>query len=292
LAFHPSYKANGYFFVDFTGLNGDTVIFRYRVSPTDPNVAVRSSATKILIVGQPYANHNGGMIAFGRDGDLYIGMGDGGGAGDPGNRAQSIGTMLGKILRINVNGTGSGPFGHYSVPRSNPFAGSRPGLGEIWAYGVRNPWRISFDRATGSLWIGDVGQNRYEEVDREMWGSAGGRNYGWDAMEGLHCYTASKCPLAGDTLPNVEYSHSGGNCSITGGYVYRGRTQTALKGLYVFADWCSGRIWTVPSNAAPVNAAETLRADTPHNITSFGESESGELYLVTSAGGLYKVLAS
>ena len=178
------------------------------------------------------------------------------------------------------------------MPRSNPFAGSRPGRAEIWAYGLRNPWRISFDRSNGQFWIGDVGQNRFEEIDREKPGATGGRNYGWDAMEGLHCYTASKCPLAGDTLPNAEYSHAGGNCSVTGGYVYRGPTQKALVGLYVFADYCSGRIWTLPANGIAVNAPETLRADTPHNITSFGESESGELYLVTAAGEVFKVLAS
>ena len=178
------------------------------------------------------------------------------------------------------------------MPGSNPFSGSRPGRGEIWDYGLRNPWRISFDRTNGQFWIADVGQGRYEEIDREKPGATGGRNYGWDAMEGLHCYTASKCPLAGDTLPNAEYSHSGGNCSVTGGYVYRGPTQSALVGSYVFGDWCSGRIWTLPASGAPVNSSETLRADTNLNITSFGESENGELYLVSGAGDLYQVLAS
>ena len=168
----------------------------------------------------------------------------------PRNNAQNKSRLLGKILRINVNGTGHGPFDHYSVPRSNPFYGSTPGLEAIWDYGLRNPWRISFDRGTGKLFIADVGQGRREEVNREKAGFTGGRNYGWDAMEGMLCYTASKCPLAGDTLPNAEYSHDGGNCSITGGYVYRGPTQTALVGLYVFADWCSGRIWTIPHNGA------------------------------------------
>ncbi|MFL5718304.1 MAG: PQQ-dependent sugar dehydrogenase, partial [Chloroflexota bacterium] len=160
------------------------------------------------------------------------------------------------------------------------------------AYGLRNPWRISFDRGTGKLFIADVGQGRYEEVDRERVGIAGGRNYGWYAREGKHCYTSSMCPLAGDTLPNAEYSHDGGNCAITGGYVYRGPTQTALRGLYVFADWCSGRIWTIPFDGPPVNQPETLRADTDLNITSFGEAENGELYAVTGAGGVYRVLAN
>ena len=188
--------------------------------------------------------------------------------------------------------TGHGPFDHYSVPRSNPFYGPTPGLEAIWDYGLRNPWRISFDRGTGILFIADVGQGRYEEVDREKAGFTGGRNYGWDAMEGRHCFTASKCPLAGDTLPNMEYSHAGGNCSITGGYVYRGPTQTALVGQYVFADWCSGNIWTIPYNGAPVNTPETLRGTTNQSITSFGESENGELYVVTSSGNVYQVLAS
>ena len=157
---------------------------------------------------------------------------------------------------------------------------------------MRNPWRISFDRGTGKLFIADVGQGRFEEIDREKAGFTGGRNYGWNAMEGMHCYTASKCPLAGDTLPNAEYSHADGNCSITGGYVYRGPTQAALVGLYVFADYCSGRIWTIPHNGQAVNTPETLRTDTDHNITSFGESENGELFVVTAAGGVYQVLAS
>ncbi len=170
LAFHPSYKSNGFFYVDFTRLDGATVIQRYAVSSSNPDVAVRSSATKILIVGQPYANHNGGMLAFGKDGDLYIGMGDGGSGGDPGNRAQSISTLLGKILRINVNG--SVGTRHYLIPATNPYVG-RTGLDEIWSRGLRNPWRFSFDRLTGDLWIGDVGQDRYEEVDRSLAPSTG-----------------------------------------------------------------------------------------------------------------------
>jgi glucose/arabinose dehydrogenase len=289
LAFHPSYKTNGYFFVDFTGLNGDTVIFRYRVSPTDPNVAVRSSATKILIVGQPYANHNGGMIAFGRDGDLYIGMGDGGGAGDPGNRAQSIGTMLGKILRINVNG--SVGTRHYLIPSSNPYVG-RAGLDEIWSFGLRNPWRFSFDRATGDLWIGDVGQDRFEEVDRSLAPSTGlspGRNlnYGWRVMEGGHCYNPpSGCNRTGKVMPVVEYSHSQG-CSITGGYVYRGSQVPAISAHYVFADFCSGTIWMIPRTGG-LSTPKGLLFDTTMSISSFGEDEWGELYVVDHAGAIYK----
>ena len=292
LAFDPGFKTNHRLFVYYTRKGGDVVVSRFTTNAGNTAVNVSTARPLLLIEHSSQSNHNGGALAFAPNGYLYVGVGDGGGSGDPANNAQRKTTLLGKILRINVNGTGSGPFDHYSVPGSNPFSGSKPGLGEIWDYGVRNPWRISFDRATGTLWIGDVGQNKYEEVDREKWGSAGGRNYGWDAMEGLHCYTASKCPLAGDTLPNAEYGHSAGSCSITGGYAYRGPTQSALIGSYVFGDWCSGRIWTLPINGAPDNSSETLRADTPHNITSFGESENGELYLVTSSGGLYQVLGS
>jgi glucose/arabinose dehydrogenase len=294
LAFHPQFKSNHYVYVFYTRNGGDIVVSRFTTNAARTPAIETTARPLLLIEHSAQSNHNGGALAFSPvDHYLYVGVGDGGGAGDPGNDAQEkSSTFLGKILRINVNGSGSGRFDHYSIPRSNPFYGPTPGFGEIWAYGLRNPWRISFDRGTGRLFIADVGQGRYEEVDRERAGIAGGRNYGWNAMEGMHCYTASKCPLAGDTLPNVEYSHAGGNCAITGGYVYRGPTQSALKGLYVFADWCSGRIWTVPYDGPSVNQPETLRADTNLNITSFGESENGELYAVTSAGGVYQVLAS
>ena len=291
LAFDPNFVTNRRLFVYYTRNGGDIVVSRFVTNAARTDVIESSARPLLLIEHSANTNHNGGAMAFGPHGYLYIGTGDGGGAGDPANNGQKKSTLLGKILRINVNGSGAGTFNHYSVPASNPFAGSRPGRGEIWDYGLRNPWRISFDRGTGKLFIADVGQGRREEVNREKAGFTGGRNYGWDAMEGTLCYTASKCPLAGDTLPNAQYSHSGGNCSITGGYVYRGPTQTALVGLYVFADWCSGRIWTLPHNAAAVNAPETLRADTNQNITSFGESENGELYAVTSDGHVYQVLA-
>jgi glucose/arabinose dehydrogenase len=292
LAFDPNFMSNGRLFVYYTRNGGDIVVSRFVTNASHTDVIESSARPLLLIEHSANTNHNGGAMAFGPNGYLYIGTGDGGGAGDPANNAQNKSRLLGKVLRINVNGTGHGPFDHYSVPRSNPFYGSTPGLEAIWDYGLRNPWRISFDRATGVLFIADVGQGSWEEVDREKAGFTGGRNYGWDAMEGIHCFTRSKCPLAGDTLPNAEYSHSGGNCSITGGYVYRGPTQTALVGLYVFADWCSGKIWTIPYNGAPVNTPETLRADTSQQITSFGESENGELYVVTSDGDVYQVLAS
>ncbi|MFL5669986.1 MAG: PQQ-dependent sugar dehydrogenase [Chloroflexota bacterium] len=293
LAFHPQFASNHYLYVFYTRNGGDVVVSRFKTNAARTDAVESTAHPLLLIEHSAQSNHNGGALAFSPvDHYLYVGVGDGGGSGDAHNNAQRKSTLLGKVLRINVNGTGHGPFDHYSVPKSNPFYGSKPGLEAIWAYGLRNPWRISFDRGTGKLFIADVGQGRYEEVDRERVGIAGGRNYGWNAMEGMHCYTSSKCPLAGDTLPNAEYSHDGGNCAITGGYVYRGPTQTALRGLYVFADWCSGRIWTIPFDGPAVNQPETLRADTALNITSFGESENGELYAVTGAGGVYRVLAS
>ncbi|MFL5647286.1 MAG: PQQ-dependent sugar dehydrogenase [Chloroflexota bacterium] len=293
LAFHPQFASNHYLYVFYTRNGGDVVVSRFKTNAARTDAVESTAHPLLLIEHSAQSNHNGGALAFSPvDHYLYVGVGDGGGSGDAHNNAQRKSTLLGKVLRINVNGTGHGPFDHYSVPKSNPFYGSKPGLEAIWAYGLRNPWRISFDRGTGKLFIADVGQGRYEEVDRERVGIAGGRNYGWNAMEGMHCYTSSKCPLAGDTLPNAEYSHDGGNCAITGGYVYRGPTQTALRGLYVFADWCSGRIWTIPFDGPAVNQPETLRADTALNITSFGESENGELYAVTGAGGVYRVLAN
>jgi glucose/arabinose dehydrogenase len=250
-----------------------------------------STAAALMVIEHSAAsNHNGGSMAFGPDGLLYIGVGDGGGAGDPGNDAQEkSSTLLGKLLRIDVDGTGNGKYHRYKIPRSNPYAGdAKPGFGEIWAIGLRNPWRISFDRVTGSLYIGDVGQDRYEEIDRQAKGASGGRNYGWSPMEGRHCYKPSRCPLAGDTLPVAEYSHASGNCAITGGYVYRGPTQAALVGQYVFADFCSGIMWTMPSTGTTL----TKRADVNVNITSFGEDEAGELYAVTTDGSLFQVVAS
>ncbi|MEP6639326.1 MAG: PQQ-dependent sugar dehydrogenase [Chloroflexota bacterium] len=292
LAFDPNFKTNHRLFVYYTRNGGDIVVARYVTNIARTNVNEGSARPLLLIEHSAQSNHNGGAMAFGPHGYLYLGVGDGGGAGDTRNNAQSKSVLLGKILRINVNGTGSGPFRHYSIPSTNPFAGAKPGRGEIWDYGVRNPWRISFDRGSGKLFIADVGQGRYEEIDRERAGAAGGRNYGWNAMEGMYCFIAAKCPLAGDTLPSAEYSHSGGNCAITGGYVYRGPSQVALRGQYVFADYCSGRIWTLPYNAVAVNAPETLRADTDKMITSFGESQSGELYAVTTTGDVYRVRAS
>ena len=286
LAFHPQFKTNHILFVYYTRNGGDIVLSRYTTNAARTNVDETLARPLLVIEHSAQTNHNGGALAFGPSGYLFIGVGDGGGSGDPGNDAQEkTSTLLGKILRINVNGTGAGPYKRYSVPASNPYAGAKTGLNEIWDIGLRNPWRISFDRVTGKLFIADVGQNKYEEVDREEAAFAGGRNYGWSTMEGKHCYRPTKCPMAGDTLPIAEYSHAGGNCAITGGYVYRGVSQTALRGYYVFADYCSGRIWTI----AHAGTAIVQRADTAVNITSFGEAENGELYAVTSSGIVYRV---
>ena len=244
LAFHPSYKSNRKLYVNFTDVNGNTVIREYRASSTNRNVVATSTARTILKVTQPYANHNGGMLAFGPDGYLYIGLGDGGSGGDPGNRAQNVNTLLGKILRINVNSTTSTT--NYTSPSSNPYVG-RTGRNEIWQIGLRNPWRFSFDRANGNLWIGDVGQGSWEEIDRAVRTSSGagrGVNWGWRVLEGFHCYNPSTgCSTTGKTRPVLEFDHGGGRCSVTGGYVYRGKLVPALVGGYVFADFCSGEIW-------------------------------------------------
>jgi glucose/arabinose dehydrogenase len=291
LAFHPGFKTNRKLFINFTDVNGDTVIRQYRTSSTNPNVVATSSAVTILKVAQPYDNHNGGMIAFGPDGYLYIGLGDGGSGGDPGNRAQNKDSLLGKILRIDVNGTTSTT--KYRNPPSNPFVGVA-GRNEIWMYGLRNPWRFSFDRANGNLWIGDVGQGAWEEVDRAVRTSSGagrGVNWGWRVMEGFHCYNPSSgCSTSGKTKPVLEYDHNGGRCSVTGGYVYRGTLVPALAGGYVFADYCSGEIWVVSGTAASP-ATRTLLLDTDFNISSFGEDAAGDLYLLDRGGGrMYEVV--
>ena len=289
LAFDPRFRTNGYFYVDFTRVNGDTVVNRYRVSSANRDVAYQSSVRRVITIAQPYANHNGGMIAFGPDGYLYIGMGDGGGGGDPGNRAQSVGSLLGKMLRINVHG--SVGTRHYLIPASNPYVG-RTGRDEIWSRGLRNPWRFSFDRATGDLWIGDVGQGRFEEIDRSRVSSTStsrgrGVNYGWRVLEGRHCFNPSTgCYRAGKVSPVVEYAHTEG-CAVTGGYVYRGTRVPSLSVRYVFGDFCSGKIWTVPKGGtSPLT--KTLLMDTSLSISSFGEDGSGELYVVDLGGAVYK----
>ncbi len=293
LAFHPDYDQNGLFFVNYTDLGGDTVIERYQVS-ADSNLADPASASAVLSIDQPFANHNGGHLAFGPgDGYLYIGTGDGGAGGDPGDRAQSGATLLGKMLRIDVNRAPP-----YAIPPDNPYLGEAP-RDEIWAFGLRNPWRYSFDSATGDLWIGDVGQNLWEEIDFQSAASQGGENYGWRLMEGAHCFNPpSDCNDGSLALPIHEYGHGGNpfRCSVTGGYVYRG-PMTALQGTYFYADYCSAQIWTFRyQNGQVVEHVERSAEMDPgggrsiDDISSFGEDAAGNLYLCDRGGELFRVV--
>ncbi|MCS6871295.1 MAG: PQQ-dependent sugar dehydrogenase [Anaerolineae bacterium] len=279
LAFHPNFERNGYFYVNYTNRQGHTVIERYSVLRSDPNRADPSSAKRIMLIRQPYANHNGGMIAFGPDGFLYIGMGDGGGANDPLLAGQDKRTLLGKILRIDVDNGDP-----YAIPASNPYADGRQGLPEIWSIGWRNPWRFSFDRVTGDMYIADVGQNRYEEVHIERRGAPGGLNYGWNIMEGSHCFSPrTGCNRNGLQMPIAEYDHSQG-ISITGGYVYRGAAFPRMQGYYFFADFGSTKVWALREvRANEWEMTEIMSARFP--VSSFGEDEAGELYLVDFGGG-------
>jgi len=289
LAFHPHYRENGRFFVDYTDLRGNTVVAEYRRNPTDPNRADPSSARMILHVGQPFPNHNGGDITFGPDGDLYVSLGDGGSEGDPRGNGQNLGTLLGKLLRIDVDHPSGGRA--YGIPRDNPFVG-RPGARpEIWAYGLRNPWRVNFDRATGDLWIGDVGQSEHEEIDHAPAGQ-GGQNYGWNVMEGPACFLPpAGCDRTGLTMPVASYTHGGGNCTVIGGYVYGGEQFPALRGGYVYGDYCSGRVWVL--DAAHPHSRPVRVLDTNLLISSFGEDDRGELYLTSlSTGRLFQVTGS
>lgn len=277
IAFHPDYVNNGFFFIHYTDTQGDTVIAWYSRSAANPLVADPNSAVPILALPQPRANHNGGQMQFGLDGFLYIALGDGGNSGP----AQDLNQLLGKILRIDID-NGS----PYAIPADNPFvgvAGIRP---EIWAYGLRNPWRMSFDRATGDLLIADVGQNRFEEINFQAAASPGGENYGWPFMEGNSCFQpSSNCNDGSLTLPILEYTHAAGNCSITGGYRYRGSTFPQLNGVYFHGDVCSGRIW---GGDTDINGSWDSRIllDTTFSITTFGEDESGEVYMAAHGAGI------
>ncbi len=287
LAFHPDYPADPRVFVDYTDTSGNTVVASFRVSAGNPNAVDPASEVTILTVDQPYSNHNGGCLQFGPDGYLYIALGDGGSGGDPQNHAQSLGTLLGKILRIDVDHSAGGK--NYAIPASNPFIGTAGARGEIWEYGLRNPFRFSFDRSTGDLWIGDVGQAKWEEIDVSR-GDRGGLNFGWRIMEGDHCYNPSSgCSATGLTLPVVEYSHTYG-CAVIGGDVYRGSAYPALRGGYVFTDECSGITWAL--NAAAKGPQPLVQVGTaPGQIAGYGESEAGELYAADLNGKVYRVAA-
>ncbi len=279
LAFPPDYAQTGAFYINYTDLNGNTVVARYHVSADDPNAADPASEAQMLTVEQPYPNHNGGQLAFGPDGYLYIGLGDGGSQGDPNGNGQNTGVLLAKILRLDVSGDDG-----YAIPPTNPFANDAVARPEVWAYGLRNPWRFSFDRQTGDLYIADVGQNTWEEVNFQPADSAGGENYGWNIYEGNHAYAGGN-PPPNLTLPFAEYSHDTGGCSVTGGYVYRGSGLPDLQGYYFFGDWCSGNLWASQKDASGTWQTN-LVLQTGREISSFGEDEAGELYLLDYAGAV------
>jgi glucose/arabinose dehydrogenase len=291
VAFHPHYADNGFLFIDYTNLQGNTVIARYKVSAADANKADPASARILLTIPQPYSNHNGGQLQFGPDGDLYIGMGDGGSANDPECRAQDPGMLLGKLLRIDVDQNVATP-PYYGIPASNPFRGSGDPLDKVWANGLRNPWRYSFDRQTGDLWIGDVGQDRREEIDFQPVSSRGGENYGWKIMEGTLCNSNAACASSvpacdspAFTPPVLEYDHNP-ECAVTGGYVYRGNGVSQLKGDYVFGDFCSGTIWAA-ARSGDGFTVRTISTSVPQ-LTTFGEDANGELYAGTLDGQLFR----
>jgi glucose/arabinose dehydrogenase len=288
LAFHPKYQSNGYLYVNYTDLNGDTVISRFTASG-DRRVADASSEKMILQIKQPYANHNGGNLVFGPDGMLWIGMGDGGSGGDPQRNGQNKNALLGKMLRIDVDRGDP-----YTIPPDNPFVNQPNARGEVWAYGLRNPWRWSFDRLNGDLYIGDVGQNAWEEIDYVPTGSRSGTNFGWNIMEGLHCYPEnSTCDRTGITLPVYEYPTRMDGCAIVGGYVYRGKQFPAMNGKYFFSDNCNPTIWSL-ARGADGKWARTVAvapADTSIGVSSFGEDEAGEIYVTgLSSGVIYRLV--
>ena len=293
LAFDPDYESNGYFYVYYSAANPRrSIISRFSVDPNDPDLADPASETEIMVVPQPYSNHNGGHLVFGPDGYLYVGLGDGGSANDPEGNGQDRTTLLGTILRIDVSTLDS--LGRYSVPPDNPFAdeggGVRP---EIWAYGLRNPWRFNFDPDTGDLWAADVGQNAWEEVDVIRPGA----NYGWNVMEGAHCTprrgltgllrgSSAECDRSGLELPVVEYGRGDG-CSITGGYVYRGERLPSLVGAYVYGDFCSGKIWALRAESGAV-VEHKLLVDSSLSLSAFGENPAGDLFMLSFDRTIYR----
>jgi glucose/arabinose dehydrogenase len=275
LAFAPD---GGHVYVDYTDTNGDTRVVEYAFKSGRADMTTRR---QLLFVDQPFANHNGGQLVFTGDGLLWIGLGDGGSGGDPANNAQNLGTLLGKVLRIDPRPSGGQPYG---IPRDNPFVGRAGARPEIWAYGLRNPWRFTFDRTTGDLWIGDVGQNAWEEVDFRSASSHGGENYGWSQVEGTHFF---KGPApAGSVPPVYEYPTQSG-CAVTGGYVYRGANRGALNGIYVFADYCNGEVLGLLRNGK--GASVRALGAKVSNLSSFGQGPAGELYALSLSGGVFRL---
>lgn len=284
LAFHPNFAENGQFFVNYTDRGGTSVVARYRVSEDDLNVADPDSAEVLLTLGQPYANHNGGHMDFGPDGYLYISFGDGGAANDPLAAGQNPGTLLGTLLRIDVDTSGEGRA--YGIPADNPVAENPMFAPEVWAFGLRNVWRFSFDSATGDLYMGDVGQSNWEEINFEPADSAGGNNYGWLAFEGRVRYRGPD-PITETVMPIAVYDHAGGNCSVTGGYVYRGSSIPEIDGYYFYSDYCSGRLWSAyRSTDGEWQSGVVL--ETNRSSSSFGVDDDNELYLVDYSGTLLR----
>jgi len=313
VAFPPGFASGkDYFYIYYTNLDGDNQVSRFHLAST-PDAADPRSEQRILLLSHPrYQNHNGGQISFGPDGYLYIGTGDGGGGGDPDGNAQDPATLLGKILRIDVEFSQTlTAFGNsmiylplimnnyhampgdqpYAIPADNPFVGVPGYRQEIWALGLRNPWRFSFDRLNGDLFIGDVGQNSWEELDFQPANSQGGENYGWNIMEGFECYGGGNCDKTGLTLPVFVYQTDVAGCAVTGGYVYRGHTYPGMQGIYFLGDYCSGKLWGLQPDGNSWLAREFL--DTSYNFSSFGEDEAGELYLLDRGGGaIYQIVES
>jgi glucose/arabinose dehydrogenase len=288
LAFHPRYAENGRFFVNYTDLSGDTHIAEFHAAAS-ADTADPASESQLLFVHQPFANHNGGGLAFGPDGKLYMGLGDGGSGGDPMGNGQNLGTPLGKMLRIDVDAGRP-----YAVPSDNPFVSTPGAFGPIWAYGLRNPWRFAFDSVTGDLVIADVGQNLWEEIDLGLASHHGGENYGWNVTEGNHCYSPSRgCSMAGITLPVYEYDHSQG-CSITGGFVYRGCRMPGYQGTYFFGDYCTDFVRSVRFVAGAATEVRDWTADLGRgagigHLSAFGVDALGELYIVDLDGAVYRI---
>ena len=280
VAFHPQFSSTGFFYVYFTGPSGEIRIERFTASP-NANQASASTAKVILTVAHPLSNHNGGLAMFGPDGMLYLGLGDGGGGGDPNGNGQNQATLLGKLLRIDVS-TGD----PYSIPSGNPFAGRTDARPEIWAMGLRNPWRFAFDRGSGNLYLADVGQGATEEVN-VVTTTRAGVNYGWNVLEGSSCYAASSCSKQGFELPVLEYGHENGQCSVTGGFVYRGSAMPELRGTYLYADYCAGWVRSFVYTGTATDKRE-WDLGSVGSVTSFGEDAAGELYLTSGNGRVYR----
>lgn len=281
LAFHPNFWQNGFFYVNYTDLNSNTRIERYTTAPLS-DVADANSASLVLAITQPFTNHNGGHLLFGADGMLWIGMGDGGSGGDPQGNGQRLTTLLGKMLRIDVNAAAP-----YGIPPNNPFAGHATNRPEIWGIGLRNPWRYAFDHAAGLLYVADVGQNLWEEV-HVVSSSSPSVNYGWRIMEGAHCYSAPTCDQTGLDLPALEYDHGQG-CSITGGFVYRGSAIPGIRGHYFYSDYCTGFLRSFRYANGAATEQRTWSVGALGNVLSFGEDAAGELYILSATGTVYRL---